>query len=137
MIIEWDSQFEVGNELIDQEHRIFVDLIKNVDYSVDEDPDVDYITRLLTEIEKYADFHFYSEENIMVSSGYPDLAHHQSLHRALIEKLKEHIAAYQAGTVDAGTIIEFLVDWFKSHTAGEDRKIARFINDKNADMGGF
>jgi hemerythrin len=137
MMIEWESKFEVGNDLIDQEHRTFVDLIKNVDYSVDEDLDSEYIARLLIEIEKYADFHFYSEENIMLSSGYPDLKYHQELHRSLLSRLQQFIKDYQAGAVEASAVIGFLMDWFRNHTAGEDLRIAQFINEKNANSAAF
>jgi hemerythrin len=137
MMIEWESRFEVGNDLIDQEHRTFIDLIKNVDYSVDEDMESEYIIRLLIEIEKFADFHFYSEENIMLSSGYPELKYHQELHRSLLSRLRQFIKDYESGAVEASSVIEFLMDWFKNHTAGEDRRIAQFINEKNANSTGF
>lgn len=131
MKFEWDQSYEIGNELIDTEHHLFIDLIKNVAYSVEGDTDSEYIVKLLMEVEKYAEFHFLSEENIMESCAYPDIERHRQGHRLLLDRLTDKIRQYERGEVEALDVLEFLVDWFTVHTVKEDRRIAEHIERLN------
>lgn len=132
MQFDWDPKYEIGNELIDKEHRSFIELIRNVAYSIEGDAGSDYIARLLVEVEKYAEFHFVSEENVMISCGYPELERHRQSHRSLIQRLRDHIERYVRGEIEAVTALEFLMDWFGTHTVREDQRIAEHINRLNA-----
>ena len=67
MELEWESDFETGNEYVDLQHRFFVDLINRVGANFKKTDDVVYIEKLISELRKYADFHFTSEENIATS----------------------------------------------------------------------
>ncbi|QSA96711.1 bacteriohemerythrin [Methylococcus sp. EFPC2] len=132
MRFDWDQKYEIGNELIDKEHQVFVELIRNVAYSIEDDAESDYIVRLLTEVEKYAEFHFLSEENIMISCRYPERERHRQLHLQLSRRLRDHIEAYQRGESEAVAVLEFLMDWFAQHTVREDLRLAEHIGRLNA-----
>jgi len=127
MKLEWSEDLAIGNALIDAEHHFFLDLIRNISYSVEGEAHSDFIMRLLTELEKYAEFHFYSEENVMISCGYPDLEHHQQHHRQLLSQLADQIELYRVGATEAADVLDFLIGWFVMHTTHEDKKIAEFI----------
>lgn len=128
MKLEWSDDLAIGNPLIDAEHHFFLDLIRNIAYSVESETHSDFIVRLLIELEKYAEFHFYSEENIMLSCGYPELERHKQIHRHLLIKLANKIELYQSGETEAMNVLDFLTEWFMMHTLHEDRKIADHIH---------
>lgn len=71
--IEWSSQFEIGNETIDSEHRelfsIVTRLWRLVDYksAAPEKPD-----ELVDELMQYCQQHFEDEERIMQEAGVDD-----------------------------------------------------------------
>ncbi len=125
--IQWEKRFEVGHERIDFEHRIFLGLIQNLDKDSKSGCDTEKIKRTLTEILRYAEFHFLSEENIMIDVGYPEYENHQTMHLDLTKDLLENLREYGQGTRDISTIIAFLYNWFVNHTVHEDIEIARFI----------
>ncbi len=110
-------------------------MIRNIAYSIEAEAHSDYVMRLLMELEKYAEFHFYSEENVMISCGYPDLARHQQEHRQLMVDLGSKIALYRTGGTDASNVLDFLVEWFLTHATGEDKKLAAYIQ-KELESGG-
>ncbi len=58
MELEWESGFETGNEYVDLQHRYFVDLINRVRINFRETNDAVYKEKLISELRKYADFHF-------------------------------------------------------------------------------
>lgn len=126
--LQWDQKFEVGHERIDAEHRAFLNLIR----SISEENDRPRITRLLRELEKYAEFHFVSEENIMEDHGYPGLAVHRLIHNRLLSGLTEQLHAFRNGSVDVAAIVEFLFQWFALHTSQEDRKLVDFLSGATA-----
>ena len=67
MKLEWESNFETGVEYIDMQHRYFVDLINRIRKNYKETDDDVYQKKLIDELKKYADFHFTSEENILIA----------------------------------------------------------------------
>ena len=125
--LPWDSKFEIGNERIDSEHRIFLSLIR--DLSVESETEADHlrIDRTLNEIYKYADFHFISEENIMEDVGYPSFHAQRRTHRMLLAELDSEIHDFRGGRKSSGEIVRFLFQWFALHTTNEDKRIAEFI----------
>jgi hemerythrin len=127
--IDWDRKFEIGHERIDFEHRIFLDLIRTFGEEVErgdaEDPR--RLNRQLTEITKYAEFHFVSEENIMIEVAYPDYETHRELHNVLLNELRDMAFKLRAGRANPRELVEFLYYWFAQHTAHKDKLIAEYV----------
>lgn len=123
----WQSKYETGHPRIDFEHRVFLDLLTQFASEVDGNAAAHRLRRTATEILKYADFHFFSEESIMLAVGYPDYDHHHRLHQALLKELRDFIESVAVDTWRSEAMVEFLVKWFVSHTASEDIKLARYV----------
>ncbi len=85
---------------------------------------------LIAELNACARFHFGSEENIMVETGYPQLAKHRQHHRDLISELNATESMPRLPRTDkrAEEIVEFPRDWLIGLTVGEDRPFAGFYH---------
>jgi hemerythrin len=123
---EWKPAYETGHQRIDFEHRIFLDLIIQIEAELTADAPVEKIGRRLTELYKYADFHFYSEESIMIDLSFPGIEEHRKIHTALLEELSRFILSMSIDLIRQNDLIGFLVQWFSNHTTREDIKIADF-----------
>lgn len=123
----WEPGYEVGHPRIDFEHRIFLELINDVAARAERQATREGVSRLLRELEKYAEFHFFSEENIMEDGGYPKLETHRAEHRALLNQLNNHIWLLEAGEIDLKRILLFLYDWFVNHTLQSDKLVADYV----------
>jgi hemerythrin len=123
MELYWVSEFEVGNEWVDLQHRYFLDLINRIAKSFRETNDDDYKRKLIIELHKYADFHFASEENIAISCGIPGINNHHQLHLDLLEDLNQYAENLDNGLTTIEEFLEFITDWFLVHTQHEDRKL--------------
>jgi hemerythrin len=132
--IEWDSKFETGLPRIDFEHRIFLDLIRSFaeEAQRSETPDARRLNRQLMEITKYAEFHFVSEENLMLDVGYPEIEYHRELHSVLLGELRDMAFRLRAGRARAAELVDFLYQWFAMHTTNKDKEIAAFVADRAA-----
>lgn len=125
--IQWDKRFETAQPRIDQEHRLLLDLIRQVSQASEQGEPKAWCLRLLSEVKKFADFHFFSEENLMLRIGYPDYPDHQQKQVELFALLEERINAYSADRIDLEAVVVFMFDWFVMHTTKMDKKLGKFI----------
>lgn len=130
--VGWSTAYEVGHVRIDGEHRIFFDLICNLESDYAQDQPTDKLSADLLELKKYADFHFFSEENIMRDIGYPDIVRHKALHANLMNKLLEEIADLERDRSNLDEMVTFLFEWLCSHILTEDTKLAAFVRKSKA-----
>lgn len=126
---EWEEQFAVGHERIDEEHKKLLSLISEIATAVENEESHGRLLRLLRCLIKYAEFHFMSEENIMHDVAYPEVVAHAASHRFLIEQLVINTEAFAQGEQDAYAIVAYVTEWFAKHTALEDRKISEYIRE--------
>lgn len=128
--LKWHKAYETGIERIDFEHKVFLELINSFCYAINNQLAAKDLSRLISEIEKYAEFHFISEENFMRRINYPDYNKHQKDHFELLEYLN----LYKHKAEDFGQYARFLHQWFVNHTIHEDIKIKTFIQENNIDV---
>ena len=119
---KWTSEFEIGNEYVDLQHRHFLNLINRIGKNFKETNDDDYKKKLISELHKYADFHFTSEENIATSYGLPGVKSHHQLHLQLLKELNQNVEDLYNGSKTIDDFLEFILDWFLVHTIHVDRK---------------
>jgi len=122
MELEWESEFETGNEYVDLQHRFFVDLLNRVGINFRETDDAAYTEKLISELRKYADFHFTSEENIATSCNLQGVSAHHQRHLELLEEFNHHAEDLNKGLITVDQFLGFLTDWFVGHTVYEDQK---------------
>jgi len=127
MELEWQLDFETGNEYVDLQHRYFVDLINRVGINFRETNDATYKEKLISELRKYADFHFTSEENIATSSNLPGVSSQHQRHSELLEEFNHRAEELNKGLTTVDEFLGFLTDWFVGHTVYEDQKLFKAI----------
>lgn len=128
--IAWSDRYRIGVEAIDLQHQYFVDLINHLSLRSKAGGRRDSTNRVLLELYKYADYHFCSEENIMLDHGYPAVEEHRELHRILLHDLSARICRLEAAQTDLDSLVGFLFLWFVGHTADEDQKLAAYLRNR-------
>lgn len=128
--VAWKDWFAVGHDTIDLEHKTFFSLINKANDYVKENRGEDDLLRIFDEILKYADFHFTSEENVMLECDYPYRQEHHEEHRRLMITLRQDITSFEGGNKPAQDIVRFLYHWLLDHTITEDLKISATVKQK-------
>lgn len=128
--IKWDWAYSIGNEKIDNEHKVFLDLVRSCSEDIEEGRGAGRVFRHLTELGLYARFHFYSEETLMELSGYPDAEQHIREHRELLSTFKKRVAEYERDPSTGPDLVRYLYEWFVLHTASIDQDLATFVADQ-------
>jgi hemerythrin-like metal-binding protein len=127
MQINWSKELEIGNEMIDTQHRMLVLLLKKLDIALSSRMDPKIVMGILLEIKKFTEFHFLSEENLMAELRYPGLEAHEKIHSELLAQLNVFIAKINRQQEKPQDILPQIVTWVAHHVASEDIKIAEYV----------
>jgi len=123
-IVKWNPEFYTGIDRIDFEHKIFLELVNSFRFAINKGMSAAELNRIISEIEKYAEFHFISEENFMFRINYPDFTSHQNDHFELLEQF--NLTKYTF--TDYLQFHEFLCNWFVHHTIEVDQALRVFVD---------
>lgn len=127
-MITWKAKYEIGVEKIDNEHKVFLSLIHDFDEQAKKNPNIKLLVNRAKEFKMYAEFHFFSEENLMSECNYSELPEHRQMHQKLVNDLTSLIAKLEVESVKPSEFSIFVLEWFVGHTTQEDLRIAKFIN---------
>ena len=126
--IAWGPQYAVGNEMIDHQHQVFVDLIRSSSDAIDRRRSEESVRRSLEELVLYAKFHFFAEESMMINSGYPDSESHMKEHAQVLSAFEKKINEYVGNAETGEALIVFIFEWLVLHTLDVDKKLAAHLH---------
>ena len=130
IFMKWEPGFNLGIEIIDEQHKKIVELINRLNIAVlNKDADLK-IKGLLDEMTDYADYHFKTEESYFREYHYPLLEEHMNQHNAFIEKVKDFKAKYEAGQSITYRLMNYLRKWLTNHILDSDREYVDIIKSK-------
>ena len=120
-MIEWNDTLSVGVTVIDDDHKVLINLLNQYLEAVEEEKTMK-IHEIFRELEQYTFYHFAREEDLMAQCGYEHLEAHKQLHEALCDKLHEHNEDILFGADDGqeAEIKAFLNAWLSKHIMSED-----------------
>lgn len=129
--VKWTKIMATGVELMDKQHKVFLELCDNLDQSVNSGKSKDEIHADLKFLEDYAKVHFATEKHMMTLKKYPEREGHVKLHDYFMEEMKlmkGKAAAGETGPFFAEEIKEKVTDWFVIHIEKTDRKLGKYLN---------
>ena len=127
-LIVWSEAYELGHELIDQQHQTLVNMINELNQVVAGQGDRDDIGKILSKLINYTVFHFGAEEELFKNSDYPHTEAHVKKHEELVEKVFTFQEAFsQNRTEVSDELLNFLTDWLIQHIHGTDRGYKDYI----------
>ena len=118
----WSSEYELGISVIDSQHKRIIEYINRVYDALDNEPNSEMISDVLTHLVDYTFSHLAFEEAMLEEVGYQDFDAHQLTHKTfskLIDNLKKRAAQ---GEAVGAELAAFLNDWLISHIMSEDAK---------------
>ena len=127
-LISWHDSFSVKNEIIDSQHKKFIDIINKFYTIFKRKGSYDEMKAVLHEIKEYTVYHFTEEEAIMEKASYPYLDEHKISHEKLIEKITNVEVKYRAGEITVNyEMMNLLRSWLTEHILKEDKLYVGFI----------
>ena len=122
--LEWNNQYNVGVEGIDQDHRKFLELINTLHDAVRQGKGQDLQGKILSNLITHVHSHFAAEEDFMRRCRYPSYEDHKSEHRVFAGRvygLQRELALGNQST--ATEMFNTIANWFQHHITGTDVKL--------------
>jgi len=116
----WTEQFNVGIEVIDQQHRQLVEYVNQLDAARSNGFAPKEIGKLINQLVDHTIFHFGFEEGLQEKIGYPYLKAHQKLHVMFAKHVSDIQVRYTNGEDISHDIDSLLVTWLLDHLKHDD-----------------
>ena len=130
MYVTFDDTLVTGNEMIDSQHKEWIDRINQLMKSCETDKEKQAAMKMLDYMADYADFHFAAEEKLQEEIGYPGIEEHKKKHeefRRTVQELHEMLEEQEGPSdafVKAGE--ENVMKWLTFHIQSFDRSVAEY-----------
>lgn len=123
----WLDSYDLGIEVIDLQHKNLLAMINKLLVNQNESRGI--MQRLINEVIAYAEYHFISEENLMVLSRYDGYEKHTNVHNMLLKQLKNQCSQFINNHCELKTVILFMANWLIEHIMAEenDRDFAKYL----------
>lgn len=126
--IEWDEQYEVGHDLLNQQHQRMVAIINRLGDAIDGGKERPALMSILSDLTGYTKKHFAEEERIMAQAGYPALDEHHAQHEVLNNTLADFYRTFFTTSRPlADEVMVFLQHWLYDHILDQDKLYAPFL----------
>ena len=130
MTLAWTADLAVGVDEIDRQHQEIIRLSSGFLEALRTASGAAAVAALLPPLTACVRHHFETEERLMRTRGYPDLAAHRAEHSRYERELERLAADHQRTGPSAAITLrlaEHLVDHLRGHFCGPDLEIGRFL----------
>lgn len=132
--IEWTSDFLIGIEELDFEHKDLIKTINRLHQELAEHADTADIKGTLGDIHVRMQSHFALEEHVMQEHKYPYYTEHRLEHVKLLDTLTEQMVKYESDpdSVDFKATEDTLKTWIVHHILNSDKKMTSMFEHEAA-----
>jgi len=127
--MKWNSDFAIGIEAIDDQHKKIFEHLLAVENSVAKRDPWHILRFFVTQLAEYMKFHLAVEEALLEIIRYPDLEEHRVSHARLIDQIANLEDQLQK-TASGGNLVGFFEDWFIRHVLSRDREYAAYVKEE-------
>lgn len=123
----WTDQFNIGIDVIDQQHRRIAEYINQLDEAHSRALSQKVITDLINALVDYTISHFGFEESLQEEAGYPFFTAHKKVHDLFAKRVSEFQKRLANNENITEELSSLLVIWLTSHIKGDDADYAESV----------
>ncbi|WP_157492308.1 bacteriohemerythrin [Geothrix fermentans] len=132
MDVVWNTRYNTGIQLIDEQHQELFATVERLRHSVQAGAQREEIRELLTTLVRHSERHFATEESFMARYGYPDLTQHVAEHASMLTSLHELLQKFQESHHALALMVPtFMEGWLKHHISDGDFGFVTFLKARN------
>ena len=125
--MEWKHEFSVHVPAIDEDHRILVECVTEIEQAVAVGEKSAVIISAIGEFIHLARTHFNHEVALMRFHDYPDIDAHIKAHKTFLAELARLEKKSLAESL-SNEAVEFLHTWLEEHVASYDKHYASYFS---------
>jgi hemerythrin len=131
LLFPWSEIYSVKIGIVDTQHKNLVNILNELHQAMVGGHGKDKLGQVLSNLIKYTQVHFATEEKLMQAHGYTDFPAHKAEHDQLTSRVLEYRRKFLANEIGLTVeVMDFLKDWLSKHILGSDKKYAPFLNAK-------
>lgn len=120
-LLQWRSQYSVGIEAVDHEHRELIDLINRLHDAASAHKSKDEVIAFFGDLFRGISAHFALEERFMRERNYDRLDAHKDNHEQLLDDLRDIMDSFEQNeALDDLLLAQTLDAWFSRHFETHD-----------------
>lgn len=128
-MIVWEDRFSVNHPLMDEQHKLIVDMINELSELNETIVDKSKATEIAKKLVAYIHEHFVDEEELFKSLGdefdsFTHIIYHNKMRQKLTNILLDQLDGKQGQTT---VLLNYLNKWWEYHILIEDMKYARLL----------
>jgi len=130
MAFVWSNSFEIGNQLIDNQHKELVKVTNELLDACGHGQGQAKLEKTVKFLAEYAVKHFNDEEKLQQSIKYPGYLQHKKLHddfKNTVADAVKQLETQGASTILVTKIASVVGNWLISHIKNEDSKIGSHL----------
>jgi len=132
MEVAWNTRYDTGIKLIDEQHQELFRIVDRLRGMVQEGAGRTAVEALLQDLVACSEQHFATEETYMERFAYPDLAQHVSEHASMLTSLHELLAKFQESHQAMALMVPtFMEGWLKHHISDGDFGFVTYLKARN------
>ncbi|MDR2746713.1 MAG: bacteriohemerythrin [Treponema sp.] len=129
----WDKSLEVGNLMIDDQHKQLIDALNNFLTASAEKRSNEELKKSLNFLNDYTIKHFFEEEQLQKKYEYPDYENHKKLHDGLKKVVRDlQVQLIMKGPSEGlfDDVKNKVGDWLIAHIKSQDTRIGLHLKSK-------
>lgn len=130
-VFKWQCSYNLGLKLIDDQHKVLVRIINELDDLLSIDFSSEKLASLFSELIDYTKFHFSTEERLMKTRGYDSnqLIAHERQHQQFVEQVRSlNKESVNYTKEEAEWVLKYLTNWLINHILKVDRHLVDHLN---------
>jgi hemerythrin len=130
--VQWDSNFSVGNDLLDRQHRTLLGLCNDMAECL-KAGEGEWRLRfhdILHQLNQYARDHFKAEEDLLQRHQYSEMDAQLAEHYAYVEQMTEWTFAASMNSIDMLGVQHYLAVWWRDHILLSDMQYKGLISSR-------
>jgi len=128
--IEWSDDYCVGNNLIDIQHKLFFEMVKDLSNRMGSDKHDVKAKDIIQFLQDYVDMHFSAEEAIMSEVSFPDIQDHQAIHNEFsknIQRFSDELHSDEVSHI-LDKVLTLTQNWFLEHILTQDKQLMKYLH---------
>lgn len=126
--IIWTQEYEIGIDVIDQQHRRIVDYINKL-FSLESEPSKEEVNHIMLELVDYTCSHFAFEEELLEESNYDATDIHKETHKAFTDEIHRLKQRLKDGEDIVQETADLLKSWLLQHIMHDDQSYSRHVKE--------
>lgn len=122
-LIDWDSSYNIGLTVIDQQHKNWVQKINALYKAFKDNKKTEEIVHLFDDVIEYTDYHFSFEERYMLEFKCNEIELHKYEHDQFLNKIRNYKEDYINHLPNTSySLLLYMKKWLKNHFVTHDEK---------------